>query len=253
MRADSYLTENGFYESRSKAAASIDAGCVFVNGKCITKASAEIKDGDELEIRGQAIPDVSRGGLKLRGAFEAFGVTSKELVCVDIGASTGGFTDVLLKNGAAKVYCVDCGRGQLHSTLLSDSRVVNIEGFNARELTHKTLGQKCDMAVMDVSFISQTLLHFAVRDVLKDGGKFISLIKPQFEVGRQSLGKGGIVRDKAARKSAVLSVISSAEKNGLYIAALAPSPIKGGDGNTEYIALFTTEKTDFAVKADEII
>ena len=183
MRADLYLASNGFCESRSKAAASIEAGCVFVNGKAVTKCSFDIKDADAVEIRGEVIPDVSRGGLKLRGAFEAFGVTCSGLTCVDIGASTGGFTDVLLKNGAKKVYAVDCGRGQLHSSLQKDERVVNIEGFNARELSVDTLGQTCDMAVMDVSFISQTLLHKATSDVLNENGIFISLIKPQFEVG----------------------------------------------------------------------
>ncbi len=253
MRADLYLAANGFCESRSKAAAFIDGGCVFVNGECVTKASFDIKDGDAVEIRGRAIPDVSRGGLKLRGAFEAFGVRCKDLVCIDIGASTGGFTDVLLKNGASKVYAVDCGRGQLHRLLASDPRVVNIEGFNARELTVGALGQKCDMAVMDVSFISQTLLHAAVRGVLKENGIFISLIKPQFEVGKQNLGKGGIVKDKKARKTAVLSVISSAEQNGLYLAGIAISPIKGGDGNTEYTALFTTEKTNYTLNTDHLI
>ncbi len=260
MRADSYLTANGFCESRSKASAAIDAGCVFVNGRCIAKGSFDIGDGDKVELRGEAIPDVSRGGLKLRGAFEAFGVTCSGFICVDIGASTGGFTDVLLKNGAVRVYAVDCGRGQLHPSLTSDERVVNIEGFNARELTDKTLGEKCDMAVMDVSFISQTLLHGAVKSVLKEKGKFISLIKPQFEVGRENIGKGGIVKDKKARKMAVQTAVASAERHGLSLVRLAQSAIKGGDGNTEYVALFEltggakeTDMTALAKIIDEII
>lgn len=238
MRADTYLTVNGYCESRSRAAASINAGCLFVNGRCVTKCSFDISDTDTVELRGEAIPDVSRGGLKLRGAFEQFKLDCKDMICVDVGASTGGFTDVLLKNGAKRVYAVDCGIGQLHMSLVNDSRVVNIEGFNARELTEKSLGEKCDMAVMDVSFISQTLLHSAVSSVLRDGGIFVSLIKPQFESGKRAIGKGGIVKDSADHINAITAVVSSAEQNGLALAGIVPSPISGGDGNREYLALF---------------
>lgn len=238
MRADLYLSTNGFCESRSRATASIEAGCVFVNGKCITKSSFDIKDTDIVEIRGQAIPDVSRGGLKLRGALERFGVSCNGLTCVDIGASTGGFTDVLLKNGAKTVFAVDCGKGQLHPTLVANEKVVNLENFNARELTVEALGQTCDMAVMDVSFISQTLLHPAVSRVLNDGGIFISLIKPQFEAGRKALSKSGIVKDAKEHIGAIESVVSSAKNNALALSALTTSPITGGDGNKEFLAMF---------------
>ncbi len=250
MRADSYLTENGYVESRSKAKASIEAGCLFVNGKPVTKVSYDIKQEDEVELRGEAIPDVSRGGLKLRGALEAFGLSCEGLDCVDIGASTGGFTDVLLKRGARLVYAVDCGSGQLHSSLASHPQVRNIENFNARELTAKTLGQTCDMAVMDVSFISQTLLYSAVNSVLKDGGIFLSLVKPQFEVGREYIGKGGIVKEQKAHILALERVIKNAEENGFTVISLAVSPIKGGDGNREYLAFFKKGSYD-GIKADK--
>lgn len=238
MRADVYLTVNGFCESRNRAAVSINGGCLFVNGKNVTKCSFDINEGDEVELRGEVIPFVSRGGLKLKGAFDAFGVSSDGLVCVDIGASTGGFTDVLLKHGAKKVYAVDCGRGQLHGTLASDARVVNIEGFNARELTVDTLGEKCDMAVMDVSFISQTLLHGAVRNVLKDGGLYVTLIKPQFEVGREYIAKGGIVKSAEAQTAAIEKVVKSAQDNGFCLMGIDVSVITGGDGNREFTAVF---------------
>lgn len=238
MRADLFLSANGYCKSRSRAARSIEGGCVFVNGKRITKPSFDIKDTDTIEVRGQAIPDVSRGGLKLRGALDTFDVKCDGLVCVDIGASTGGFTDVLLKNGAKKVFAVDCGVGQLHPSLVTDGRVVNLENFNARTLTKETLGQAVDMAVMDVSFISQALLHPVVAGVLNDGGIFISLIKPQFEVGRRALTKSGIVKDAREHIGAIETVISSAKASSLVLNALTVSPISGGDGNREFLALF---------------
>ena len=238
MRADVYLSSNGLCESRSRAAVSIEGGCLFVNGVCVKKCSFDIKEGDTVELRGEVIPYVGRGGLKLQGAIDAFGLDAKGLVCVDIGASTGGFTDVLLKNGAERVYAVDCGRGQLHHSLLNDKRLVNIEGFNARELKAETLGEKCDMAVMDVSFISQTLLHSAVRDTLKAGGAFVALIKPQFEVGRKSIGRGGIVKDAEAQMGAIAKTVESASENGLSLMGIAVSPVRGGDGNKEFLAYF---------------
>lgn len=249
MRADSYLALNGLYESRSRATAAIKAGCVFVNGKRIEKSSFDIKETDKVELKGESIPYVSRGGFKLEGALDTFGISCDGLVCADIGASTGGFTDVLLKHGACRVYAVDCGKGQLHPSLVKDSRVISIEGFNARELNESTLGEKCDMAVMDVSFISQALLHSSVKCVLKEKGRFISLIKPQFEVGKANIGKGGIVKDKDCRKTAIKTVIASAEKYGFSLLGLVCSTVKGGDGNVEYIALF--ELSGLECKMDE--
>ncbi len=238
MRADVYLAEKGICESRSKAKSCIEDGLLFVNGVNVKKCSFEIKEADNVEIRGEVMPFVSRGGLKLLGAIDAFGLDVNGLICADIGASTGGFTDCLLQHGAKKVYAIDCGSGQLHHSLLTDTRVKNIENFNARELTAETLGEKCDVAVMDVSFISQTLLYGAVRSVLKDGGRFISLIKPQFEAGRSALGRGGIVKDQKAHISVIKSVTKTANSFGLSLTGLIPSPIEGGDGNREYLAMF---------------
>lgn len=238
MRADVYLYTNGLSESRSRAAASINAGCLFVNGRNVTKCSFDIAEGDTVELKGEAIPYVGRGGFKLEGAIESFGIDPEGFVCVDVGASTGGFTDVLLKHGAAKVYAVDCGRGQLHPSLVNDQRVVNLEGFNARELCEDTIGEKCDIAVMDVSFISQTLLHYALGRVMKDGALYVTLIKPQFEVGKENIGKGGIVKSKQAKRNAVSSVVQSASRSGFGLCGLIPSPIRGGDGNEEYLAVF---------------
>ena len=256
MRADLFLYEKGYCESRTKAAAACKEGRLFVNGRNITKSSFEINEGDAVELKDGGLKYVGRGGLKMEGAIKAFGLDVCGMTCVDIGASTGGFTDCLLQNGARKVYAVDCGSGQLHPSLLKDERVVNIENFNARDLDSEALGEKCDLAVMDVSFISQTLIHGAVKKVLKDGGVFMTLIKPQFEAGRSALGKGGIVKDEKARQNACKAVILSAESFGFAMKGLALSPISGGDGNVEYLGLFVlsdeekgTTDIDAAIKA----
>ncbi len=255
MRADVYLAENGFTQSRARAQADIAEGRLYVNGKCVTKAAFNIKDSDKVELRGEDMPYVGRGGLKLKGALDVFGecdflpkegifrvdgqvFSPSGKVCVDIGASTGGFTDCLLQNGAKKVYAVDCGSGQLHEKLKNDSRVINIENFNARELSADTFGEQADCAVMDVSFISQTLILSSVFGVLKDRGELISLIKPQFEAGRKVLGNGGVVKNGKLRADAVKTVIKCAKALGLVLVGLTVSPIKGGDGNIEYLAYF---------------
>ncbi len=255
MRADVYLAENGFTQSRARAQADIAEGRLYVNGKCVTKAAFNIKDSDKVELRGEDMPYVGRGGLKLKGALDIFGecdflpkegifrvdgqvFSPSGKVCVDIGASTGGFTDCLLQNGAKKVYAVDCGSGQLHEKLKNDSRVINIENFNARELSADTFGEQADCAVMDVSFISQTLILSSVFGVLKDRGELISLIKPQFEAGRKALGNGGVVKNGKLRADAVKTVIKCAKALGLVLVGLTVSPIKGGDGNIEYLAYF---------------
>ncbi len=254
MRADIYLTENGFCPSRARAQADIAEERLYVNGKIVKKASFDIKEGDAVELCGEDMPYVGRGGLKLKGAIDLFcaelppndGVfratgyvfLPNGKICVDVGASTGGFTDCLLQNGAKKVYAVDCGSGQLHEKLKNDARVVNIEKFNARELSLEALGEQADCAVMDVSFISQTLILPAISNVLKDRGELISLIKPQFEAGRKALGNGGVVKNAKFRAEAVKTVIKCAKTQGFILAGLAASPIKGGDGNIEYLAYF---------------
>ena len=241
MRADSYLTVNGFVESRTRAARLISEGKILIDGKKIAKPSEEIVDCEHEILITEADAYVGRGGLKLEAALEGFGIDVSGKRCIDVGASTGGFTDCLLQNGAATVYAVDSGRGQLHSSLLSDPRVVNIEGYNARELSSYELGI-FDIAVMDVSFISQTLIHPALATVLRDGAVFISLIKPQFEAGRSALGKNGIVKNKKDREAAILKVVESAGICGFELSGLKNSPITGGDGNREYLALFIRKK-----------
>lgn len=238
MRIDKYLAESGLCESRNKALRLIEAGLVEVDGRIVQKPSYDLPEGTRVKILGSDCPYVSRGGFKLAGALDVFHLDVRGMVCADIGASTGGFTDCLLQNGAAKVYAVDSGSDQLHHRLRSDARVVVMEGCNARTLSAEMLGETVDLVVTDVSFISQTLLHLPIASILKDGGIFISLIKPQFEVGRARLGKGGIVKSASYRHEAAEKVISSAEAVGLGCRAIIPSPITGGDGNIEYLALF---------------
>ena len=241
MRADSFLTVYGYVESRTRAARLISEGKVLVDGNIVKKASEEIWGEEHTVEITEEDRYVSRGGLKLEAALSAFKVDAIGKRCIDVGASTGGFTDCLLQSGAASVHCVDSGRGQLHAKIAADKRVVNIEGYNARELSNEDFGL-FDIAVMDVSFISQTLIHGGIARVLDDGGVFISLIKPQFEAGKQALGKKGIVKDAKDRESAILRVLESAELHGLVAEGLICSPIEGGDGNREYLACF--RKTD---------
>ncbi len=243
MRLDQFLTEKGHSETRTKAKNLIESGSVTVNGKLILKPAFDVSEDDEISCRTDLVcPYVSRGGLKLEGALREFGIDPTGAVCLDIGASSGGFTDCLLKHGASKVYAVDSGSGQLHKSLLSDSRVISLENVNARYLSEKEIPEKADITVMDVSFISQTKLYSAIVTLMKEKGIFISLIKPQFEVGRSGVGKGGIVRDEKKRKEAVDEVINCAASFGLKNIKTVLSPIKGGDGNTEFLAHFVLEK-----------
>ena len=239
MRLDRYLFENKLVDSRTRAQTLIKDGAVSVNGRAVTKPSFEIGDGDDVACSLEnACPYVSRGGLKLEAALDEFGIDPSDEVCLDIGASSGGFTDCLLKRGAKKVYAVDSGSGQLHQSLRRDSRVVSLEGVNARYLALDDIGERVDVTVMDVSFISQTKIHSAVVSLLSDGGIFISLIKPQFEVGRANIGKGGIVKDEKKRLEAVSAVIENAAACGLKNIGIIRSPIKGGDGNIEFLGCF---------------
>ncbi len=238
MRIDKYLAEKGYAESRNRAKELIAGGFVLVNGIPAKKDSTDVSDSDRIEVTGQAIPYVSRGGFKLEGARVAFDLTFADKIACDIGASTGGFTDVLLQNGASRVYAIDCGRGQLHPSLVGDPRVVNLESLNIRDVNEDTLPEKCDIAVCDLSFISQTYLYPILPLILKPGGEFVSLIKPQFEAGREKVGKGGIVKDPKTHKAVLERLIPIAAGHGLYIRDLIRSPIKGGDGNVEFLAYF---------------
>ena len=239
MRADVYLSAFGHTSSRKKAQDLIDAGAVKIDGEIVKKAAALINEivPHTVEIE-QIFKYVSRGGMKLEAALDAFKINVNRSKAVDIGASTGGFTDCLLKRGAARVYSIDAGVGQLHPDLLSDPRVVSIEQFNARELDLSVTDGLCDIAVADVSFISQTYIIPPISNVLGGGGIFISLIKPQFEAGRAALGKNGVVNSGAYRFIAAKRVISCAHEHGFDCIGLIRSPIEGGDGNKEYLAYF---------------
>ncbi|MBQ4592718.1 MAG: TlyA family RNA methyltransferase [Clostridia bacterium] len=237
MRLDVYLAETGLAKSRSRAAQLISGGFISVNGKIITKASYDVTETDEVRQIGEEHKFVGRGGMKLEGALERFCVDVTGRICADVGASTGGFTDCLLQRGAAHVYAIDSGHGQLDPKLAEDSRVTNLEGCNARYLTAEQLGQPCTCAVSDLSFISQTLVLPAVSSILTDGAVYIALIKPQFECGREAVGRGGLVKDKKQHIAAINRVIACAAENGLAPCGIMKSPITGGDGNTEFLMM----------------
>ena len=244
MRADVYLFSQGAVKSRKQAKDMIDAGAVSVDGAKVKKASEDIDENVTHEIKVEKTEKyVSRGGLKLEAALDAFGIDVSGLVALDIGASTGGFTDCLLQRGVSRCVAVDSGHGQLDPGIANDERVTSYEKYNARELSADIIPDGADVAVMDVSFISQTLIIERVSRVLKENGVFISLIKPQFEAGRSAIGKGGVVRSAADREAAVHRVVDFANSVGLVCLALIVSPIKGGDGNTEYLAMFKKEGT----------
>ena len=239
MRADTFLALAGYTESRKKAQDLIEAGAVKIDGVTVKKSAAVINEAVEHKVEiEQIFKYVSRGGMKLEAALDAFKISVNRLKAVDVGASTGGFTDCLLKRGASRVISVDSGIGQLHESLRADSRVTVVEHFNARELTSEVTDGLCDIAVADVSFISQTYIIPPVASVLDAGGIFVSLIKPQFEAGRSALGKNGIVHNAAYRFLAVKRVVSSAVENGFDCIGLIRSPIEGGDGNKEYLGYF---------------
>ena len=241
MRVDLYLFQQGHTDSREQARRLIEAGAVRLDGVPVKKPSLAVDESGEhlVEIvKPAAERYVGRGGLKLEGALSYFGIDPAGMSALDIGASTGGFTDCLLQHGAARVCAVDSGEGQLHPRLRADSRVTNVEKCNARNMTPETVGEQVDLAVMDVSFISQTCILPVLPPLLREGGKLISLIKPQFEAGRGAVGKGGIVRHREHREAAIRRVLDGASDVGLSCIGLTVSPITGGDGNIEYLALF---------------
>lgn len=252
-RADAALAARGLAASREKARALIEAGLATVNGQAIVKPAQKVSESDMLEVLGQAHPYVGRGGLKLEKALKVFKVDPAGQVCMDIGASTGGFTDVLLQNGAARVYAIDVGFGQLDPLLASDPRVVSMERVNARALEPGMFPAPPTLGVMDVSFISVTLILPAAFSVLGDGGRLISLIKPQFEAGRAQVGKHGVVSKPAAHIDVLRRVVDFAPTLGWRVRGLDYSPIAGGSGNLEFLADFVTEaRCDKFITPDEI-
>ncbi|MBQ1242430.1 MAG: TlyA family RNA methyltransferase [Oscillospiraceae bacterium] len=234
-RLDVLLVEKGHCETRQKAQATIMSGLVFVNGQRVDKPGTSVLSDAPIEVRGSALRYVSRGGLKLEKAMSTFGLRLDGFVCADIGASTGGFTDCMLQNGATKVYAVDVGYGQLSWKLRSDERVVCMERTNARYLTHEQIPDELDFASIDVSFISLKLILPALRGLLKEGGHVACLVKPQFEAGKEKVGKKGVVRDPAVHLEVLENFLVHAKESGFTVLGITFSPIRGPEGNIEYL------------------
>lgn len=235
VRLDQLVYELGFTDSRERAKTTVMSGLVFVNGQRADKPGMPVAHDAKIEVHGDALPFVSRGGFKLDKALKVFPVDPSGKVCIDCGASTGGFTDVLLQHGAAKVYAVDVGYGQLAWKLRNDERVINLERTNLRYVTSEQIPELMDLAVMDVSFISIKLVLPAVKALLKPDADLICLIKPQFEAGREEVGKKGVVRDRAVHEHVIHCILDFAPEIGLTVMGLDFSPIKGPEGNIEYI------------------
>ena len=241
MRLDLFLSDNGFYRSRTRAAGAVKAGCVSIGGKTVFKPSYDLSESEQALI--SCLPDpldyVGRGALKLDYALEHFGISVEGLECIDVGASTGGFTQVLLRRGAKRVTAVDVGHGQLDKEIAADPRVVDLEGTDVRKCDFD--GQ-FDFLSMDVSFISITMLASKTAELVKPGGNAVVLFKPQFEVGRKYIGKGGIVKSKEASMAAMDNAVRAFSDAGFSFLGSAVSPITGGDGNTEYLLSFSRGK-----------
>ena len=240
-RLDVLLVSRGLAESREKAKAIIMSGNVFVEGQREDKAGTTFPEEVNIEVRGHVLPYVSRGGLKLEKAMKEFHVTVDGKVCTDVGSSTGGFTDCMLQNGAVKVFSVDVGRGQLDWKLRNDERVVCMEKTNMRYVKPEDIADRLDFASVDVSFISLTKVLGPARELLNDNGEMVCLIKPQFEAGREKVGKKGVVRDKAVHEEVINKVIDFAVEIGFHILNLEYSPIKGPEGNIEYLVYIRKE------------
>lgn len=242
-RLDVILVNQGYAESREKAKAIIMSGNVYVNGQKEDKAGTAFDpDKLKLEVRGSALRYVSRGGLKLEKAMEKWQFVLADKVCMDIGASTGGFTDCMLQNGAAKVYSVDVGRGQLAWKLRNDERVVCMEQTNFRYMAREDIQEELDFASVDVSFISLTKILIPARNLLKVGGEMVCLIKPQFEAGREKVGKNGVVREPEIHREVIEKIVDYADCIGFTALHLEYSPIKGPEGNIEYLVHLRKEK-----------
>ncbi len=242
-RLDVLLTERGLVPSRERAKSTIMAGLVLVDGKKTDKAGTMVKAEAEIRILGNHIPYVSRGGLKLAKAMAEFGVQLEGKVSADIGASTGGFTDCMLQNGAVKVFAIDVGYGQLAWSLRTDERVVNMERTNVRNVTPADIGEPLDFASIDVAFISLDKVLPPVRQLLKPAGEIVALIKPQFEAGREKVGKKGVVRDPKVHIEVIHKVVDLSRSLELVPLALTFSPVKGPEGNIEYLIWLTPDRS----------
>lgn len=234
QRLDRILMDKGYAETRSKALGLIMSGHILVNGKPVTKAGASIEEASEITLK-QHMPYVSRGALKLEAALEAFQVDVKDMIAIDIGASTGGFSEIMITRGASKVYAVDVGHGQLHWKLRTDPRIICLEGINARLFTKDLIPELCDIATFDVSFISLKLVVPPILNVLKKKASIIALIKPQFEAGKGLVGKGGIIKNQNVIDDVIKEISSFLNGLSLKVQGVIPSPIKGAKGNQEYL------------------
>lgn len=250
-RLDALLVNRGMFESRAKAQAAIMAGQVLVNEQKIEKAGTAVNPECTIRLLGNKLPYVSRGGLKLEKALQIFPISVAEKVVADVGASTGGFTDCALQNGAVKVYALDVGYGQLAWKLRQDERVINMERTNVRYLEEDSLPEKVDAVTIDVAFISLDKILPAVHKILKDSGFVVALIKPQFEAGKENIGKKGVVKDAGVHEDVINNVISFAKQEGFGIAGLDFSPIKGPEGNIEYL-LYMTMGNDDAISPEYV-
>ena len=255
-RLDAAVFDLGVCDSREKAKTLIMAGVVYVNNQKADKPGTTVKDDDIIEVRSNPLKYVSRGGLKLEKAMETFPITLDGKLCADIGASTGGFTDCMLQNGAKKVYAIDVGYGQLAWKLRTNERVVNMERTNFRYVTHNEIPEELDFCSVDVSFISLSIIVPVMRELMKSGGEAVCLIKPQFEAGKDKVGKKGVVREKSVHVETVQNTLDMIVSNKMSVLGLTFSPVKGPEGNIEY--LVHIKKTDSGenicgVTAEEVV
>lgn len=253
IRLDQRVFDLNLAESREKAKALIMAGSVLVNGQKETKPGAPVTEEAAIEVKGEKLPYVSRGGLKLEKALNTFPIDPAGYTCIDCGASTGGFTDCLLQRGAKHVYAVDVGYGQLAWRLRTDERVTVMERQNARNLTPDMFPEKMDMAVMDMSFISLHLVLPAVRSLLTEAGQVVCLVKPQFEAGREKVGKKGVVRDPAVHREVLENFVASAAGLGFAVAGMSFSPVRGPEGNIEYLAWLKVQGESVDIDCGDIV
>ena len=251
-RLDVLLVEQGLADSREKAKAIIMSGIVYVDNNKEDKAGTTFDETAKIEVRGNTLKYVSRGGLKLEKAMDHFGVELAGKVCMDVGASTGGFTDCMLQNGAVKVYSVDVGHGQLAWKLRNDERVVCMEKTNIRYVTPEDIDDKIEFASIDVSFISLTKVLPAVKELLTDSGEIVCLIKPQFEAGREKVGKKGVVRDPTVHEEVIRTVTAFARELGFCPLALTYSPVKGPEGNIEYLIYLSRAEGEDTVTEERL-
>ncbi|WP_432400771.1 TlyA family RNA methyltransferase [Wukongibacter sp. M2B1] len=252
VRIDTLLVERNFFETREKAKKALMSGIIYVENQIVDKAGTKVDTEANIEIRGKALPYVSRGGLKIEKAIEKYDIDLKDMICMDVGASTGGFTDCMLQNGAKKVFSIDVGYGQLDWKLRQDERVVCMERTNVRYVKPEDIGEEIDFASIDVSFISLKIVLPVVKELVKESGQIIFLIKPQFEAGRKKVGKKGVVRDKSVHKEVIEELLKFAYELGLTVKGVTYSPIKGPKGNIEFLAYVWNEPDQEELDAKDL-